>query len=65
MIATAATAISERVFGAGGRPPRGLAFGVPATAMAVAGPLTVLRRWLQRFGSGPCSPPPPTSPGTP
>ena len=26
-----------------------LAFGALATAMAVAGPLTVLRRWLQRF----------------
>ena len=26
-----------------------VAFGVLATAMAVAGPLTVLRRWLQRF----------------
>src|SRR5215218_3121847 len=37
VIATAATAISER------------GFGVLATAMAVAGPLTVLRRWLQRF----------------
>ena len=49
VIATAATAISERVFGAGGRPLWVLAFGALATAMAVAGPLTVLRRWLQRF----------------
>jgi NCS1 family nucleobase:cation symporter-1 len=49
VIASAATAISERVFGAGGRPLWVLAFGVVATAMAVAGPLTVLRRWLQRF----------------
>src|ERR687898_173043 len=49
VIATAATAISERVFGAGARPVWVLAFGVLATAMAVAGPLTVLRRWLQRF----------------
>jgi hypothetical protein len=49
VIASAATAISERVFGVGGRPLWVLAFGVVATAMAVAGPLTVLRRWLQRF----------------
>src|ERR687895_521174 len=49
IIATAATAISERVFGAGGRPLWVLGFGVLATAMAVAGPLAVLRRWLQRF----------------
>jgi nucleobase:cation symporter-1, NCS1 family len=49
VIASAATAISERVFGAGGRPLWVLAFGVVGTAMAVAGPLTVLRRWLQRF----------------
>jgi nucleobase:cation symporter-1, NCS1 family len=49
VIATAATAISERVFGFGGRPLWVLVFGLVATAMAVAGPLTVLRRWLQRF----------------
>ncbi|MGH2815188.1 MAG: cytosine permease, partial [Actinomycetota bacterium] len=49
VIATAATAISERVFGAGGRPLWVLAFGAVATAMAVVGPLTVLRRWLERF----------------
>ena len=36
VIATAATAISERVFGVGGRPVWVLAFGVIATAMAVA-----------------------------
>jgi NCS1 family nucleobase:cation symporter-1 len=49
VIASAATAISERVFGAGGRVLWVLGFGVVATAMAVAGPLAVLRRWLQRF----------------
>src|SRR5215216_5525449 len=49
VIATAATAISERVFGVGGRPLWVVAFGALATAMAVAGPLAVLRRWLQRF----------------
>src|SRR5215213_4803779 len=49
VIATAATAISERVAGVSGRPLWVLAFGALATAMAVAGPLTVLRRWLQRF----------------
>jgi putative hydroxymethylpyrimidine transporter CytX len=37
------------VFGVGGRPLWVLAFGVVATAMAVVGPLTVLRRWLERF----------------
>ena len=52
VIASAATAISERVFGVGGRPLWVLAFGIVATAMAVAGPLTVLRRWLQRFAVG-------------
>src|SRR5918993_814065 len=45
VIASAATAISERVFGAGGRPC--CAAGSSASR------------------SGPCSPPPPTSPGTP
>jgi NCS1 family nucleobase:cation symporter-1 len=49
VIATAATAISQRVFGVGGRPVWVLAFGAVATGMAVAGPLAVLRRWLQRF----------------
>ena len=49
VIATAATAISERMFGVGGRALWVLAFGAVSTAMAVAGPLTVLRRWLQRF----------------
>jgi nucleobase:cation symporter-1, NCS1 family len=49
VIATAATAISERVLGFGGRPLWVLVFGLVATAMAVAGPLTVLRRWLERF----------------
>ena len=52
-IATAATAISERVFGmAAGR--CGCWLGVPATAMAVAGLLTVLRRWPSGSRSGPC-----------
>jgi nucleobase:cation symporter-1, NCS1 family len=49
IIASAATAISRRVFGLGARPLWVLAFGAVATAMAVAGPLTVLRRWLERF----------------
>jgi nucleobase:cation symporter-1, NCS1 family len=49
VIATAATQVSERVFGFGARPLWVVAFGVAATAMAVAGPLAVLRRWLQRF----------------
>jgi NCS1 family nucleobase:cation symporter-1 len=49
VIATAATAISERVLGFGARPLWVMVFGLVATALAVAGPLTVLRRWLQRF----------------
>src|SRR5215216_738368 len=49
VIATAATAVSERVFGVGGRPLWVVGFGALATAMAVVGPLTVLRRWLERF----------------
>jgi nucleobase:cation symporter-1, NCS1 family len=49
VIATAATSVSERVFGFGARPLWVVVFGVVATAMAVAGPLTVLRQWLQRF----------------
>src|ERR687897_531252 len=48
-VPAAATGVSGRVFGVGGRPLWVLAFGALATAMAVAGPLTVLRRWLQRF----------------
>jgi NCS1 family nucleobase:cation symporter-1 len=49
VMATAATAVSERVLGFRGRLPWVLVFGAITTAMAVAGPLTVIRRWLERF----------------
>jgi NCS1 family nucleobase:cation symporter-1 len=49
VIASAAAAVSERVFGFRGRLLWVLVFGVITTAMAVAGPLLVIRRWLKRF----------------
>src|SRR5215218_7352117 len=49
VIAAAATEVSERVFGFRGRLLWVLVFGAITTAMAVAGPLTVIRRWLERF----------------
>jgi nucleobase:cation symporter-1, NCS1 family len=49
VIAAAATAVSERVLGFGGRLLWVLVFGAITTGMAVAGPLTVIRRWLERF----------------
>jgi nucleobase:cation symporter-1, NCS1 family len=49
VIATAATEVSERVFGFGGRLLWVLVFGAITTGMAVAGPLTVIRRWLERY----------------
>jgi putative hydroxymethylpyrimidine transporter CytX len=49
VIATAASEVSERVLGFRGRPLWVLVFGAITTAMAVAGPLTVVRRWLERF----------------
>jgi NCS1 family nucleobase:cation symporter-1 len=49
VIATAATQVSERVLGFRGRLLWVLVFGAITTAMAVAGPLTVIRRWLEQF----------------
>jgi NCS1 family nucleobase:cation symporter-1 len=49
VIASAATVVSERVLGFRGRLLWVLLFGVITTVMAVAGPLTVIRRWLERF----------------
>jgi NCS1 family nucleobase:cation symporter-1 len=49
VIASAATQVSERVLGFGGRLLWVLVFGVITTVMAVAGPLRVIRRWLERF----------------
>jgi NCS1 family nucleobase:cation symporter-1 len=48
VIATAATAVSERVLGFRGRLLWVVVFGAITTVMAVAGPLTVIRRWLGR-----------------
>jgi nucleobase:cation symporter-1, NCS1 family len=49
VIAAAATEVSERVLGFRGRLLWVLVFGAITTAMALAGPLTVIRRWLERF----------------
>jgi nucleobase:cation symporter-1, NCS1 family len=49
VIAAAAAEVSERVLGFGGRLLWVVVFGAITTAMAVAGPLTVIRRWLERF----------------
>jgi nucleobase:cation symporter-1, NCS1 family len=49
VIASAAAAVSERVLGFRGRLLWVLVFGVITTAMAVAGPLRVIRQWLERF----------------
>jgi nucleobase:cation symporter-1, NCS1 family len=49
VIAAAATEVSERVLGFRGRLLWVVLFGAITTAMAVAGPLTVIRRWLERF----------------
>jgi putative hydroxymethylpyrimidine transporter CytX len=49
VMAQAATVVSERVLGFRGRPLWVLVFGAITTAMTVAGPLKVIRRWLERF----------------
>lgn len=49
VIGTAAAAISERVFGWGGRPLWTIAFGAVVTLMAVGGPIVVVRRWIGRY----------------
>jgi|Tabmets5t2r1_1033131.scaffolds.fasta_scaffold12427_2 NCS1 family nucleobase:cation symporter-1 len=49
VIAAAATEVSERVLGFRGRLLWVLVFGAITTVMAVAGPLKVIRRWLERF----------------
>jgi nucleobase:cation symporter-1, NCS1 family len=49
VIAAAATEVSERVLGFRGRLLWVLLFGAITTAMALAGPLRVIRRWLERF----------------
>jgi putative hydroxymethylpyrimidine transporter CytX len=49
IIASAAAQISERLFGSRGRLLWVVVFGVLTTALALAGPLTVIRRYLARF----------------
>jgi NCS1 family nucleobase:cation symporter-1 len=49
VIASAAAQISERLFGSRGRLLWVVVFGVLTTALALAGPLTVIRRYLARF----------------
>jgi nucleobase:cation symporter-1, NCS1 family len=49
VMAAAATEVSERVLNFRGRLLWVLVFGAITTGMAVAGPLTVIRRWLERF----------------
>jgi nucleobase:cation symporter-1, NCS1 family len=51
VMAAAATEVSERVLGFGGRLLWVVVFGAITTGMAVAGPLTVIRRWLERFAT--------------
>jgi nucleobase:cation symporter-1, NCS1 family len=48
-MAGAASAVSERVLGFGGRLLWVLLFGAISTALTLAGPLTVVRRYLERF----------------
>jgi len=49
VIASAAAQISERLLGFRGRLLWVVVFGTLTTALAVAGPLTVIRRYLERF----------------
>jgi putative hydroxymethylpyrimidine transporter CytX len=49
IIGTAASAITERLLGWGGRPAWTLLFGAIVTLMAVGGPLVVVRRWIRRY----------------
>jgi NCS1 family nucleobase:cation symporter-1 len=49
IIGSAASQVSERVLGFRGRPLWVLLFGAFATVLTVAGPLTVVRRYLERF----------------
>ncbi|HYY79193.1 MAG TPA: cytosine permease [Actinomycetes bacterium] len=49
VIASAAARVSERLFGFRGRLLWVLLFGALTTALAGAGPLLVVRRWLERF----------------
>jgi nucleobase:cation symporter-1, NCS1 family len=49
VIAAAAAEVSERLFGFRGRLLWVVVFGAITSGMAVAGPLRVIRRWLERF----------------
>jgi len=49
VIATAAAALSNRVFGFGAKPVWTVAFAVVTTLFALAGPISFVRRWVRRF----------------
>jgi NCS1 family nucleobase:cation symporter-1 len=51
VMASAAAAVSERVLGLRGRLLWVLLFGTISTALTLAGPLTVVRRYLERFAT--------------
>ncbi len=51
VIGSAAAQVSEKLFGFRARPLWVLVFGALTTLLAVAGPLTVVRRWLERFAT--------------
>jgi len=49
VIATAASALADRVLGFGGKPVWTLLFGLVTTLFALAGPISFVRRWVRRF----------------
>jgi putative hydroxymethylpyrimidine transporter CytX len=49
IIGTAAAAVTNRAFGFSARPLWTIGFGVVVTAMAVGGPILVVRRWIARY----------------
>src|SRR5215203_3898013 len=49
LIATAASALADRVLGFGGKPVWTLLFGLVTTLFALAGPISFVRRWVRRF----------------
>jgi nucleobase:cation symporter-1, NCS1 family len=49
VIAAAAAALSDKVFGFGGKPLWTIVFGALAALLALAGPIAFVRRWVRRF----------------
>jgi putative hydroxymethylpyrimidine transporter CytX len=49
VIAAAAAALSDEVFGFGGKPLWTILFGALAAGLALAGPIAFVRRWVRRF----------------